>query len=595
MEQRQGLSDEARAEIYLLAGAVLDGSGSPDDLRRLEAILESDEQAQLEYVEFMLDTTNLRLLCAADKPTSIVDDFSPTSSPTPEMPKADPSGFFPALWDSLPSVLDGRTPRATFWILFVFVGSLLFGSFGWLVWSAMPDMHVADAPKPPKPVQPEEPEYAVAYLRDQEGAVWADGAEGIPSGGRGFFEGKTAELASGLVQINFKDGAEVVVEGPCKITFQGRNAARLEQGKLAATVEMSSAQGFIIDTPFGTVTDLGTEFGVEVGDETIDVGVYRGKVSMAVAGSGEVVHLNAGQTARADRQGNITSGSGQPDRLAIVRQIRPTNPAALDAGGETLGRAGPITVTNHSFEADVYAPGDASRANTGWTDVAGSAGTGNAKTAQYPGGIPDGVNYAWFNEPADTLGQDVGALVANTTYTLTVATGWRKDFAEGSRPNYPGYRIELWADGVLAAFDADTTNGGTGSGPAPGTWKDVTASFTTGAVVSGNLEIRLRAGKAVNDGTALQTNYDNVRLNATPVPESGSPEANESNEKQSGDTRNFGPAEGLSTDPAADKVRLTRFDKASSRGAGGNAAGLGEVRSLGVPVANRRAAPSKHH
>ena len=340
----------ADGELAQLVELVCQGKITSEQRARLNALLAADEQAQLFYVASldMHATLQWRARGTDDSPEQqprppASDGSPPTSepptsqppAPTPEMPQADPSGFFPALWDSLPSVLDGRTPRATFWILFVLVGSLLFGSFGWLVWSSMPDMHVADAPKPPKQVQPEEPEYAVAYLRDQEGAVWADGAEGIPSGGRGFFEGKTAELTSGLAQINFKDGAEVVVEGPCKITFQGRNAARLEQGKLAATVEMSSAKGFVIDTPFGKVTDLGTEFGVEVTEETIDVGVYRGEVSMAVAGSGEVVRLTAGQTARADRQGNVTSGSGQPDRLAIVREIRkPAAPVEEVAGAD---------------------------------------------------------------------------------------------------------------------------------------------------------------------------------------------------------------------------------------------------------------------
>jgi len=188
--------------------------------------------------------------------------------------------------------------------------------------------------------------------------------------------------------------------------------------------------------------------------------------------------------------------------------------------------AAAITVTNHGFEDPVYAPGVSGFNHPGWTDLnGGNAGTGRTTTAQYPSGIPEGVNYAWFNQAKDTLGQTLAAtLQADTTYTLTVATGWRTDLPGLGYTNYPGYRIELWAGGTMLGFDADTTRGGTGTGPAAGTWKDVTVTYTSPSSVTPSqaLEIRLLAGNAVNGGTAIQTNYDNVRLDATPIPEPAS-------------------------------------------------------------------------
>ena len=185
--------------------------------------------------------------------------------------------------------------------------------------------------------------------------------------------------------------------------------------------------------------------------------------------------------------------------------------------GASFAQAAAIPVTNHSFENPVYAsPGDSGLTHPGWTDLGGNAGTGRTTVTQYPGGLPDGVNYAWTNQAADALGQTLGAtLQPSTTYTLTVATGWRADLA--AYPNYPGYGIELWAGGTLLAFDYDTSNGGSGTGPAAGTWKDVTATYTSPASVTADpLQIRLLAGNAVNSGTAIQTNYDNVRLDAAP-------------------------------------------------------------------------------
>ncbi len=181
----------------------------------------------------------------------------------------------------------------------------------------------------------------------------------------------------------------------------------------------------------------------------------------------------------------------------------------LQVFGTPSDAFGPIIVNNHSFEADSLDPGTSGFDHTDWVQVSGSNGTGSPGAGEFSDPMPDGVNYAWFNAANDTLGQTVGAVAANTTYTLTVATGWRLDQSEGDYPIYPGYGIELWADGAMVASDYHDDLGN--SGPSAGAWKDVTASFTTGAVVSGNLEIRLQ-------GYGIQTNYDNVRLASGTLP-----------------------------------------------------------------------------
>ena len=199
--------------------------------------------------------------------------------------------------------------------------------------------------------------------------------------------------------------------------------------------------------------------------------------------------------------------------LAMVLAV-----AGLLLAGQSAQGA-PIFVANHSFEDPAYAPGGSGAANPDWLDLGNNPGTGRTTAAQYPGGIPDGVNYAYFNQATDVLGQTLAAtLQPDTTYTLTVATGWRADLT-ASYPNYPGYGIELWAGGTLLASDYDTSNGGTGTGPAAGTWKDVTATYTSPSIVTADaLQIRLLAGAPVNGNTAIQTNYDDVRLDAATAP-----------------------------------------------------------------------------
>jgi hypothetical protein len=104
-------------------------------------------------------------------------------------------------------------------------------------------------------------------------------------------------------------------------------------------------------------------------------------------------------------------------------------------------------------------------------------------------------------------------LLPNTTYTLTVGVGYRKDLP-GLGYSFKGYGIELWAGAVKLASDYDASHGGTGAAtPASDQWKDAVITYTSpSSVTAANLEVRLI-------GYGIQTNYDNVRLDGTLVPE----------------------------------------------------------------------------
>jgi hypothetical protein len=108
--------------------------------------------------------------------------------------------------------------------------------------------------------------------------------------------------------------------------------------------------------------------------------------------------------------------------------------------------------------------------------------------------------------------QDVGTLQPNTSYTLTVALGWRNDQGGGS--------IVL---GLVNGVSYDPTSSVSLSTSTPfvaslqGQFQDVSLTFTTGDTVSGDLTIYIQN---VTNGTGTgPTAIDNVRLDATPVPE----------------------------------------------------------------------------
>lgn len=92
--------------------------------------------------------------------------------------------------------------------------------------------------------------------------------------------GKSLAIASGIIELQLKQGVRMAIEGPAEWSIDGANAATLMRGKLVAMVPRR-AIGFTIATPTATVVDLGTEFGVVVNESAhTDVQVLTGKVEV---------------------------------------------------------------------------------------------------------------------------------------------------------------------------------------------------------------------------------------------------------------------------------------------------------------------------
>ncbi len=138
-----------------------------------------------------------------------------------------------------------------------------------------------DAPSPLPVEQPEvEPVGRITGTLD---CRWADPdstppAAVVPLGGK-------YALASGLLEISYDTGAKVILQGPCTYEVESPRSGFLSLGKLTARVEKSEIRNpksegsdpssfilhpsslFTVKTPTAIVTDLGTEFGVEVDEQ----------------------------------------------------------------------------------------------------------------------------------------------------------------------------------------------------------------------------------------------------------------------------------------------------------------------------------------
>ena len=110
--------------------------------------------------------------------------------------------------------------------------------------------------------------------------------------------GDSFALSSGLLEITYDTGAKVILQAPCAYKVESRDGGFLSVGKLTARLEKKvqeasslklphplSPAAFVVRTPMAVVTDLGTEFGVEVGPTgVVETCVFDGRVRVDAIG-----------------------------------------------------------------------------------------------------------------------------------------------------------------------------------------------------------------------------------------------------------------------------------------------------------------------
>jgi hypothetical protein len=156
--------------------------------------------------------------------------------------------------------------------------------------------------------------------------AWQDW-DALPAGTR-------LEVAAGLVQVTYFTGANVVIEGPAVYEASGPAFGRLVRGRIAARTEHEKRSEpidpvskellplFTVRTPTRLVHDLGTEFGVEVGESGhSNVHVFEGLVELAsvapsTAADEVPIRLGVGESAGIDEAGRINTS-----RVALARRF----------------------------------------------------------------------------------------------------------------------------------------------------------------------------------------------------------------------------------------------------------------------------------
>ncbi len=219
-----------------------------------------------------------------------------------------------------------------------------------------------------------------------------------------------------------------------------------------------------------------------------------GALSVGIAGLFSNAHASTNLLQNPGFSGTLQNGGNWTALVSSGAYAPQTNSTLADWGG-----AVPNTTQSYwsvGFQAATTSNGAGLTA----TDVNNNPVTGNVGDS---------------NNTGDYEFQDVGALQANTTYTLTVGVGSKTTGAVASALLYNGtissvLPLTTASSGVLASGSYLT--------PSP-VVNYLTVSYTTGATVSGDLTVvlgeDLQASPTTSPTTFLQSSFYNPILTAT--------------------------------------------------------------------------------
>jgi hypothetical protein len=198
--------------------------------------------------------------------------------------------------------------------------------------------------------------------------------------------GDKFHLVSGLLEITYDSGAKVILQGPVTYSVESPVGGHLSLGKLTARVENSGVKDlrpktkapnpkspnlqiskFIVRTPTATVTDLGTEFGVEVNKKGSTTSqVFRGSVEVRPVLVGGRIGESNRRIVRENESVRVEAGDTGPRVMLVptsacprfVREIRKHTIKVVDLVDVVAGGDGFSGRRNHGIDVTTGRPTD---------------------------------------------------------------------------------------------------------------------------------------------------------------------------------------------------------------------------------------------
>lgn len=291
------LSSEKSAELHELVGQLCNEDLRRDAFQRLAALLDGDGEAQKLYVRYLdMHQSLCELAVGLDERAALVDIQglltnlaalgSPSLKSDDDMPEAEPGSCEPShamIADAHKSAITAPFPIGSedhhpliaspssspvikifsvgtiCWTLFALLLALIMAWFGGIL--EQPENHRERASK----------QIAASSATDGK-------ATGISS----------VSLDSGIANLTLPGIGHVVVEGPAEFDLVAPLRARLISGRIKMRVTEETGRGFVVETPYGEVTDLGTEFGLDLTEQGhAGLVVFEGAVDLRIPKPGQ--------------------------------------------------------------------------------------------------------------------------------------------------------------------------------------------------------------------------------------------------------------------------------------------------------------------
>ncbi len=277
-------------ELRRLIDDLIEGDITPDEHDRLALLLKSDADALAYYTEYL----NMHAALSWEHvplPSMSAADLAACSSEELDCAVRESGDSFPSQ-DKEKQVFR-RQSRGGRWRWYVsaavITATVAIAAVGlFVIINARLERRgieggVAGTEDREKPIAaPDERELAalsaVAVLTRVADAEWED--SGSPRRTGSPLTPGVVTLKSGLAQIEFYSGATVILEGPASLELVSEMRGVFHSGKLRARVPLQ-AHGFTIGTQSADVVDLGTEFGLQVGDDgQAEIHVIEGQIEL---------------------------------------------------------------------------------------------------------------------------------------------------------------------------------------------------------------------------------------------------------------------------------------------------------------------------
>ena len=339
-------------ELRPLADGACGDTLSDEDVETLADLLRGDKQAQAFYLKYFRLHAELQFHFRGQQAHRAV--LGAIQAQAPSSPPSSSSRFLPATFYGATAYLSSGWPAA-YLIATVILGVGLF--VGGLIRISSPahsPQSIVTVPKAPPlfPIPDHLPQTTVVgRITGMVDCVWKSGQRSAisdqqlystshypPATNHSVALGDTLALRSGLLEITYNSGAKVILQGPVTYEVESACGGYLSIGKLTAKLEKksevrdqrsedrsqrsepASQESFAVRTPTAIVTDLGTEFGVEVDGQGLTTShVFRGLVRIQRLG-------NDGKpqgSSQVLRQGESVQVDGSKVQIAVVPAVRP--------------------------------------------------------------------------------------------------------------------------------------------------------------------------------------------------------------------------------------------------------------------------------